>query len=334
MKALVTGASGFIGRHVVEKLIGRGYRVRGLVRKTSHVAPLNSLGIELCYGDLGDLDSLKRAASGVDVLFHTAAQVGDWGTRKQFYDSNVAGTRHILAAMSAAGVRKLLYFSSIAVYGRPSFQQASHIREEAPCRRNGDPYFDTKVEAENLVAAYTKENKIAVSILRPSIVYGPYDHKFIPRLVQAIRQGKMVLIDSGHHKAPIIYVEDVADLSVLAAERDEANGEVFNVSTDEGVMWSQFLTELAGQVKATPPTVSVPPWLLYYSGAVMESLWRAARAKDPPMMTRFGAMLLGGKWEYNMSKAKRVLGFRPRVGYKQGLGKTIQWMRQEQVFGV
>jgi nucleoside-diphosphate-sugar epimerase len=323
MRALVTGASGFTGRHIVEKLVAGNHTVRCLVRRTSNIEPLKRMGVEICFGDLADGESLKRAAHSVDVLFHTAAHVGDWGTRRQFYEGNVVGTRNVLEAALVGGVKKLLYISSVAVYGR----QQGVVNEEAPRQKNGDPYVDTKIEAETLVLDYARQHGLAVSVLRPCVIYGPYDFKFLPRLAQNILQGKMMVIGSGENRAPLVYVEDVADLSLLAAEREEATGEIFNAASGESITWNQLLVQVASALKAKPPKLHLPFPLVYYSGAVMEVLWRLARAQKPPLITRFATTLLGGDYCYQMTKAERVLGFRPKVMFRQGLENTIQWMR-------
>src|SRR4051812_37085112 len=116
MKALVTGASGFVGRTLIERLLASQHHVRGFARTTSRVEPLRRLGVELCYGDLGDPESLARAVRGLDVVFHTAARVGVWGRPEEYREANVIGTRNLLEAMRRAGVARLIHFSSISVY--------------------------------------------------------------------------------------------------------------------------------------------------------------------------------------------------------------------------
>lgn len=323
MKALVTGASGFLGRVLIDKLLARDYTVRGLVRKTSPILPLKTLGVELKYGDLADRDSLIQAARGVDIIFHAAAHVGDWGTRDQFYQGNVVGTRNVIEAMLEAGVPRLLYVSSVAVYGR----QEGTISEATPRRKSGDPYEDTKIEAEEMAMDLAARHRFALSIIRPSLIYGPYDYKFVPRVAENIRQGRMMIVGSGKNRIPLVYGEDVADGAIQAAESEAAVGGFFNISSGEPVNWNEFLTTLAQYMNAKPPSLHLPAPLVYSLGAVLETLWKMAGAKKPPLMTRFAVRLLASDCRYDISKAETALGFRPKVLYKEGLKRTLDWMQ-------
>ncbi|MBI1745091.1 MAG: NAD-dependent epimerase/dehydratase family protein [Acidobacteria bacterium] len=324
MRALVTGASGFIGRLISEKLMAANHRVRALVRKTSKVGPLKESGIEICYGDLSDFASLKQAGSGIDVIFHSAAHVGDWGTRDEFYQGNVVGTRNVIEALVAAGVPRLVHISSVAVYGR----QSGIIKETTARRKIGEPYEDTKTEAEVVALDLANKHRFALTIVRPSLIYGPYDYKFVPRLAENLRKKRMMIIGSGRNIAPLVYGEDVADFAVLAASHPAAIGETFNVSSGEPVSWNEFLVTLAERLNADPPKIHLPASLMYATGAVMETLWKMAGAKKPPMITRFAVRLLAADCRYDISKAEKALGYRPKVFYKEGLLRTLAWMHK------
>lgn len=325
MKALVTGATGFLGRAVAERLLTGGYQVRGLVRPTSQVEPLKRLGVELCIGDLLDRASLTRATQGVDVVFHTAARANHWGPWQTFYDANVLGVRHLVEAMRDAGVSRLVHFSSFTVYGR----QTGRVHEDMPRQKIGDPYVDSKVEGEELVLALARQHRLHVTVLRPTSAYGPHDPKWIPTVAENIRRGWMRILGSGRSVAPIIYRTDMAEAAVLAAERPAASGEILNISSGEPVTWSEFFTTLAQCLGTTLPRAHLPFALIYPTAAVLEVLWKLAGASNPPPALRFGVRLLTDDWRVDISKAQRLLGWRPTIQYPEGLRRTVEWLRAE-----
>jgi nucleoside-diphosphate-sugar epimerase len=327
MKYFLTGATGFIGRHIAEELIAEGQQVRCLARKPDRAAFLASRGAEVVPGDLADGLLLREAVKGTDVVIHVAAQVGDWGARRRFEDANVAGTRNILDAAEAAGVERFVHVSSVAVYGR---QGPDLITESTPYHVSGDPYCDTKIAAEEAVWERHRAGRLRVSCVRPSAVYGPYDWRFVPRVVQGLRAGRIPMIEGGRHVAPIVYVRDVSRLVRACAQRPEAIGETFNCVSTEGISWRGFFTAIARLVDAPAPSRSVPYRLAFGAAAVLETLYRLVGSETPPLVTRFNATLLGTPLTYDMSKAERVLGFRPAVPVATGLPETIAWMQAEQ----
>jgi nucleoside-diphosphate-sugar epimerase len=330
LNTLVTGASGFIGRVLVETLLTRGHHVRALVRRCSQVAPLTRPEVELVYGDLRDADGLKEAVRGVDVVFHAAARVEVWGAWREFHDVNVQGTRHVIEALLAARVPRLVHFSSTSVYGR----QTGIIDENSSWQRTGDFYSDSKIAAEEIVLEASHQHQISFTILRPSLVYGPYDYKYVPRVTANIVKGRMPIVGRGDSTAAVVYGEDVAELALLAAESDSASGQVFNVSGGELVSWKEFFTTLAALVGKRLPRVHLPVPIAYAAAAVLETVWKTAHAVGPPPATRFGVRLVSTDRQYDCSKAATVLGYRARVFHKEGLQRTLNWMQAEKLPGL
>jgi nucleoside-diphosphate-sugar epimerase len=327
VKYFLTGATGFIGRHVAEELMAEGHQVRCLARKPERAASLASSGAEVVSGDLADAPLLREAVKGSDVVVHAAAQVGDWGARRRFEDANVGGTRNVLDAAETAGVERFVHVSSVAVYGR---QGPKLITEAAGYHVTGDPYCDTKIAAEEAAWERHRAGRLRVTCVRPSAVYGPHDWRFVPRVVQGLRAGRIPMIEGGRHAAPIVYVRDVSRLVRACAQRPEAVGEVFNCVSTEGISWRGFFTAIARLAGLPPPSLSVPYRLAFATGAVLETLYRLVGSEKPPLVTRFNATLLGTPLTYDMSKAERVLGFRPAVTVATGLPETIAWMQAEQ----
>jgi 2-alkyl-3-oxoalkanoate reductase len=328
MKTLVTGASGFIGRLLVDALLARQHQVRALVRPCGRVTPLMRPNVELVYVDLRDADRIKEAARGVDAIFHAGARVEPWGTRREFHEVNVQGTRHVIEAMLDSRVPRLIHFSSSSVYGR----RTGLVDEAAACQPTGDLYSDSKIAAEEIVCEASRHHQFSFTILRPSLVYGPYDYKYVPRVTTRIVKGLMPMVGRGEIPASVVYGEDVADLAVLAAERDSARDQVFNVSSGEPVSWREFFTTLAGLVGTRLRRVRLPVPLAYGAATVLEALWNAAGVVGPPPATRFGVRLLATDRRYDCSKALNLLGYRARVLHQEGLERTLTWMRTEGLF--
>lgn len=324
MVVLVTGVTGFLGRHIAEHALAAGHIVIGLARDEARARPIAELGAVIRKGDLGDPASLRAAAADCEVVFHAAARVGDWAPRREFYEANVGGTRHMLEAAEHAGARRVVYLSSVAVYGR---MEDRVIDESHPYVRTGDFYIDTKIEAEQRAWTYAHAAGMELVVLRPSLVYGPYDPKFIPRVARSLRKGRLPLIGGGSHPAPVIYIEDVARLALRAADRREAAGNAFNIVGDEQVSWREFFTELASQIGARPPTQTISRPAALAVATMMEWVWRAAGASEPPLLTRFAVRLMGNRVQYNIEKADRILGLRPRVKAREGLARTVEWLR-------
>jgi nucleoside-diphosphate-sugar epimerase len=323
MRALVTGATGFIGRHVAEALAERGHEVRCVVRRPEKAAGLAACGLEVVPGDLGEPESLRAAAHGRDVIVHAAAQVGEWGPRAAFDDANVAGTRHLLDAAEAMGVGRLVHVSSVAVYGR----RRGRIDEGMPCQRTGDRYVDTKVGAEDLVWQRHRAGALACAAVRPCVVYGPYDWKFVPRVAAGLQAGRIPLVGGGGLRAPVVSVRDVADLVIECATHAAAAGEAFNCASTEAVTWKQVFEQVAELVGARAPRFSIPYPVAYAAGAVLEAAYRLAGSRTPPDITRFAAQVVGVPVEYDMTKAARLLSWRPGVAFADGLAEAVAWLR-------
>jgi nucleoside-diphosphate-sugar epimerase len=325
MKALITGASGFIGRVLTERLLTRNYPVRGLVRKTSRLEGLRKPAVELVYGDLADPESLRSACRGIDVVFHTAARANHWGPRDEFYRANVQGTRNVLEAVVAERVPRFIHFSSFAVYGR----RRGLVQESCSRQRTGERYTDSKIDAEELVLEWARGREVAWTILRLGVVYGPHDPKWIPTLAENICKGRMRIVGSGDMPVPAVYGEDVADCAVLAAECPAAAGEIFNVLSGEDVTWKEFLSTLATYLGTSLPRAHLPAWLVLPVAGILEGVWKLARAQSPPPAIRFGILLYTADWKFDISKAKALLGYQPQICHRVGLKRTVEWMRAE-----
>jgi nucleoside-diphosphate-sugar epimerase len=325
---LITGASGFIGGHLAERLGREGYQVRCLVRSTSNTTRLETLGVQLAYGDMGDRTSLVRAAQGCRYVLHCAAMVSDWGTVEEIRRINVTGTRDLVGAALAASVERFIQFSSTDVYGYPGKPE---VDETYVPQRFANWYAQTKWEAEAEVRQVQAGGRLDCVTLRPATVYGPRSTEVVGEMARALRGGHMLLIDHGRPVAGLTYVENLADAAVLALTGEQAAGQAFNVTDGLAVTWRQFLNDLADGLGCPRAR-----WSLSYGAArglarglehTYRVLRRATGLSLPPLLSRQAVDVLGRDQDFSHRKAQARLGWRPRVGYAEGLAATLEWLR-------
>ena len=319
MKVLVTGGGGFLGGAVVRRLRGRGWSVRSFTRTA--YPWLDELGVEQVLGDLADPDAVARAVAGTDVVVHIAAKAGVWGRPADFHATNVAGTANVLDACRAAGVRRLVYTSTPSVvHGGDDLEGAD---ESVPYPTHYDaPYPATKAEAERAVLAANGPD-LATVALRPHLIWGPGDPHLIPRVLARARAGKLRRIGTRPVKVDVTYVDNAADAHVLAAEKLDVGappaGKAYFVSNGEPVELWEFLNRILAAAGLPPVTRSVSAWKARLAGRVLERTYRWLRLPGEPAMTRFVAAQLSTSHWYDISAARRDLGYEPAVSVEEGL---------------
>ena len=332
MRALVTGASGMIGGHLVEQLMAQGYEVRAFVRKTSDVSHLKAAGAEIVIGDVEDYDSLLPAVKGVDIVFHAAARVmPGWGSWQEFESSIVKGTENLLKASAKAGVPRFLYFSSGTVYGQ-ACRKGVPVDESTPCEVEFkvESYYDyAKLEAEKVAFSYHKEGKIQVSAIRPGWVYGPRDRLLIDRLYRQLHMPIVVWPGKANPRIPLVYASDVADCAILAATKDCAVGQVYNVAPLEEIRLRDFATAMARALGRPEPRIFIPYRLAYLVCALSEAWYKMRRVQDLPYLTRSGLQHLNTEMLLDASKAKNELGWQPKVSLEEGIRRCVEWWQQK-----
>ncbi len=321
---LVTGGSGFLGSHLVEALVERGDEVRVLVRPSSNITHLESLGVELAYGHLDDVQSLRSATQGIKRIYHCAAIAADWGAWETFHAANVTGVRNLLDAAMEAGVSKFIHVSTTDVYGCPDYP----ADETAPHRQRGLPYGDTKIEGERLVWNYYNQHDLPVTVVRPTNIYGPRSTTFVQEIVDLLKSGSMVHIGKGRKPAGLAYVTNVVDVILRAAESESSVGQAYNASDGSEVTWRQYVDRLAEIVGVSSPRVVIPYRMAYLAGWAMEKTYGALRIETRPLLTRMAVELFGTHQGFSINKACRELGFEPKVGFDEGMRRVEIWLRQ------
>lgn len=331
MKVVLTGGTGFIGGKLAASLIARGYHVKCLVRKTSKVGELSKLGVELCYGDLSDFSSIKNATRGGDVVYHLAAHVSDWGSKEEFYNVNVEGTRNVLRASNETDVKRFVYLSTSTVLWKSSFwhiNNLTHIDETYPYPSSyNDLYNETKAEAEKLVNKYHNDTGLETVILRVSAVWGPGDTVILPRLAKAAKKGILFFIGRGNRWVSPCYVENLVQALILAGEGEKAAGNIYFINDGIKIEHEQFIHRLLKTVGIDwSPGISIPYSLAYGLASLLEFGARIAKSKKPPVLTKFAVAALAGSRTYSIEKAKRELGYKPGVDFEQGLRRLGDWV--------
>jgi 2-alkyl-3-oxoalkanoate reductase len=321
---LVTGATGQLGSHIAEQLRESGERVRALCRPGSDTSFLERIGVEIVPGDLGDANSVREAVRGADIVYHSAARVSDWGPWKTFEAEAVTGTRNLVEACRAGKVGRLLYVSSISVYGHIKLKPGEEITEETPLGTKfwlWDYYPQAKLLAERIAWEYAP----SVTVIRPSWIYGPRDRMTVPRVVKALQQRRAVLVGSGTNLLNIIYGGDVAGGCILAANKPEAVGQAYNLCSQGEVTQSGLLNALTDALQLPRVTRRIPYGLALRAAFFGECLARLIGRKKPPTVTRRAIFLIGRSTHYSIAKARTQLGWQPRVGIQDGVRRSLEW---------
>jgi len=329
---LVTGATGFIGSHLAERLVRDGYQVRCLVRPTSDTTSLDGLDVELAAGDLTSAHSLERAVEGCRYVFHCGAMVTDWATPKEVSRVNVEGTRALLSASAAASVRRVVHFSSTDVYGYPGGMEIDETYAATSFR---NWYAQTKRQAEAEVRRFGATHDLDAVILRPATVYGPRSREVVLEIARAIRGGHMVLIDNGRAIAGLCFVDNVVDAALLAMHHDGARGQAFNATDGLAITWRELADGLADGLGCSKARWSMPYRLAEGVGFSLEhgyrALHRTTRLKTRPLLSRQAVHVMGTDQSFSNRKARELLSWEPRVDYATGLEATLDWLRAEGV---
>lgn len=326
MEILVTGGGGFLGQAIVQQLLARGDRVRILNR--SHYPELDAQGVQSNVGDIADIDAVMAAADGVDAIIHVAAKAGSGLYTPDYYQANVVGTENVLSACHAHGIQYLVYTSSPSVVhaggdiegGDESLPYATHFDA---------PYPETKAQAEALVLK-ANSARLKTVALRPHLIWGPGDNQLLPRLIEK-NNGRGIRLPAPHKKIDTVYVDNAAEAHLLALDAlikdDLASGRAFFISNGEPMAISQIMTGLIESAGYQPNIRSIPAWLAMALASVVEGVWRVLRRRTEPPLSRFVVEHLATAHWYDLSQAREVLGYIPRISIDQGLSRLRE--RQE-----
>jgi nucleoside-diphosphate-sugar epimerase len=318
--ALVTGATGFTGSHLARELQRRGYAVRALARPGSDTSGLTDYGIELCEGELVDPADVTRAMQGVGVVYHIAAAYREAKHPDAYYfDVNVGGTKHILDAARSEGVFRVVHCSTAGVHGRVTTIPAD---ENAPMNP-GDVYQDSKLEGERVAMAEFKRGLPGV-VFRPVGIYGPGDTRFL-KLFRGIARGRFPMFGSGEVLYHLTYIDDLVDGIILCGEEPKALGETFLLAGPRYTTLNELVRLVAQAVDRPTPRGRLPLWPLLTAATLCEVACRPLGI-DPPLHRRRCDFFTKDR-AFTSEKARRMLGYEPRIELDVGLKRTADWYR-------
>lgn len=328
MNVLVTGGGGFLGKAIVDRLVARGDAVRSLSR--SMHKDLESSGVDSSLGDLADPDAVDRAVKGCELVFHVAAKPGVWGRYHEYYMPNVVGTRNILKACRKYGVKKLVYTSTPSVvHGGTNLENAN---ESLPYAEKYETHYPrTKAEAEQEVLAAAGDD-IATVALRPHLIWGPGDNHLVPRILARGRAGKLRRTGSSETLIDATYIDNAADAHLLAADRlhigSPISGKAYFIANGEPMPIWTLIDGILAAADLPPVRKTIPFWAAYSAGAILEAVYSLFRRKNEPLMTRFVAKQLATSHWFDLSAAKRDLGYEPKVTTAEGLVRLKAWLKE------
>ncbi len=321
-RVLVTGAGGFIGRHVVCHQLAHGRAVRALDRNAAGVADFQpGEGLEVLVGDISDPGIQRKAVEGVDILFHLASAHLERGMPdSEFYRINVDALKSLLEASRDAGVRRFVQVSSCGIYGNV---ERSPANEDGPFHPD-IAYEKSKLAGEQAVREFQEKYRFPVVVVRPVWVYGPGCHR-TARLFRMISKGKFLMVGHGRNLRSAVYITDLLDALELCATTEGIEGETFIITNDEQVTVASVVGEIAQLTGAGAPKLRLPVPIARLGALAAEALGKIT-GMEPPISRR-SMKFFTNDAGFTSAKAQQMLGFKPQVALKEGLELTHRWWR-------
>jgi nucleoside-diphosphate-sugar epimerase len=314
---LVTGATGFIGGHLVRRLVASGRTVRALCRPGSEAKIDDRVRarIEIVPGDLADRPSLERAVRGVSRVFHCAGEVSDWGDDERFAKVNVQGTRWLFEAAREAGTDRAVHLSSFVVFGVPS---PPEFDDASPYGAGSDAYTRTKIDGEKAVLELSRDTGFPVAVLRPTVVYGE-GGTWLEEPRRMMMRGAFFLIGHGKGTCHPCYIENLLDAALLAAEHPRAPGRAFLVGDEDPISFRDYFTAIGSLAGGYPVGRSIPTSVARGIARGLEAFARTTRAKTRPLLTRTAVDLVTTPSRMSMRRIRDDLGFAPRFSFREAI---------------
>ena len=336
---LVTGGTGFLGRRLVARLLAEGRQVTVLGRTPA--PELEAQGVRFIRASLDDATAVIAACAGVETVFHTAAKVGVWGRYDDFFRTNVLGTRALLDGCRTHGVQRLIYTSTPSVvYNGQPLANANESLPLTPDCPSPYPLTTAIAEREVLAANSTALHTIA---LRPHLIWGVGDPHLVPRVLARVRAGRLRIVGSGQNRVDLLHVENAVDAHLLAdaalrrfhliSENDRgprrADGRSFFITNGEPVVLWDWINGLLEALGEPPVTKKISLGAAFTLGAVCEAAWKILPIAGEPPMTRFIATELAKDHWFDLSAARRDLGYEPRISMAAGTAELVAWYQNQ-----
>ena len=326
-KVLVTGATGFLGRNVVRRLVEEGYPVRALARRKSGTDALKIPGLDIAFGDLGDAVSIAAAVKDVQVVVHAAA--GTSGTAQDSDTATILGTRNVLEACRANHVEKLVYISSLSVYEVAGYAENELVTEEARLERfpsHRGPYSAAKLHAENLVTGAAGRGGCRAVVLRPGTLYGPGAKIYTNMMGVSFARRIFLVFGSEESALPLVHVDNVADSIVACIDNSAADNQVFNVVDRELITKKMYIDRLVKPLYSKATVIYCPMPILLVLTWLQEKLLPIIGKR--PFLTVYRLRSSQRRVRYDTSKIEKAIGWRSRIRFEEGAEQVIRAHRQ------
>jgi nucleoside-diphosphate-sugar epimerase len=326
MRFLITGATGFIGGYIAEACVNRGWQVVAIVRPASDTALLDTIGATILKGELSDQEFIHKAMDEVDVVIHCAGRVGNWGPLVDYRPANVEALRNLLEACKGQALSRFVHMSSLGVYAAKHHYGTD---ETVPLPKwHRDSYSQTKVEAEAVAMRYYRDFGVPVVILRPGFVYGPREKAVMPRMLEGLRARVVRYPGGGRGALNTIFIRNLVDAVFLAVDQTQAVGQVYNLTDGEFVSKRQFIEAVADAFGLPHPHLRPPRWVAKAMTWCSEAFARLRGAKEAPRFNSTAFKFLALNLDFSIEKAKRDLGYRPKVNFADAMSETLDWYKR------
>lgn len=320
-RVLVTGATGFLGTKLIEKLSSEGFEVRALARRLSNIEKIKKFPVEIMYGDVGNLESLEHAFEDVDIVVHAAADTA--GREEESETSTIRGTKNVIELAKKYKVKKLVYISSCSVYGVADYPEKYTVTEDSSLERFPDKrgfYSYAKLKAEDLVTNAMKQGEVPIVCLRPGTIFGPVGEVFTPMMGFSLGKKIFIVIGSGDFILPLVYLDNLCDAIIKVIVKNEGDGEIFNVVDSGNISKHQYIEKLIRKLYPQAKVFYFPLKLLYIIVQLQE--WLMSKLGRNPFLTRYRLISSQKKITYDSSKISRMLGWLPPYTIDDGI-KTV-----------
>jgi len=322
---LVTGATGFIGSRVVHKLIQNEIAVKILALPGEAVPAEWTDYVEIFRGSISDLPTVEKAAAGAKTIIHLVAVVTDWGDAKKYWEFTVEGSRKIFN-QAVKNKARLVLASSIVVYGDKIYSQS--CTEETSFGKTFGLYSRTKQAQEKLAWDYYQNKGMNLTVVRPANVYGPRSGPWLHDVVNVLRSGSPGLISGGNFNAGLAYVDNVADILILAGSTEIAVGRAYNASDGTDITWKRYFTDVAEMIGSKKPK-SIPRPFAVFGAYFLEGIWKNLGIQKRPLITCEALNLIGSDNRIPIDRVNKELGYTPKISYAEGLKLTKTYIDQE-----
>jgi nucleoside-diphosphate-sugar epimerase len=321
VRDLVTGATGFTGGHLARGLAARGHAVRALVRDPSRARDLETAGIQLVAGDIRNRADLDEAAAGIDTVYHIAAVYRQAGIPKETYRAvNATAVGEVVEAAARAGVKRVVHCSTVGVHGEIERPPAS---EDAPLEP-GDVYQATKLEGEAIARSAGRRAGVEVTIVRPTGIYGPGDRRLL-KLFRGVARGRFAFLGRGDIYYHLTYIDDLVEGFRLCGEEAAAANRTYILAGPEVTTLKELTGLIAQAAHVAPPRWHLPVWPFWIAGAICEAVC-VPFGIEPPIYRRRVDFFTKSR-AFDIGRARREIGYDPRVGLRDGIVRTLDWYR-------